>query len=125
MSPLRPSAHSALPLPLPRPGTELRVAQSSAEETSGEPAQPSKQSGMASARPVLDREQTRKAVAALMKYIGKEKAEAKELFDDDEFLYVVRAEWSLHRAGDDRQGITPEADCRVRSKATRAAGRWR
>ena len=42
------------------------------------------------ARPVLDREQTRKAVAALMKYIGKEKEEAKELFDDDEFLYVVR-----------------------------------
>ena len=45
---------------------------------------------MAAARPVLDREQTRKAVAALMKYIGKEKEEAKELFDDDEFLYVVR-----------------------------------
>ena len=45
---------------------------------------------MASARPTLDREQTRKAVTALMKYIGKEKAEAKELFDDDEFLYVVR-----------------------------------
>ena len=45
---------------------------------------------MASARSVLDREQMRKAVAALMKYIGKEKAESKELFDDDEFLYVVR-----------------------------------
>ena len=40
-------------------------------------------------RPVLDREQTRKAVSALLKYIGKEKAEAKELFDDDEFLYLV------------------------------------
>ena len=56
--------------------------------------------GMAS-RPVLDREQTRKAVSALMKYIGKEKAEAKELFDDDEFLYLVRSGYnkaeSVHR----------------------------
>ena len=50
------------------------------------------------ARPVLDREQTRKAVTALLKYVGKEKAEAKELFDDDEFLYVVRVQASFYLA---------------------------
>ncbi len=60
---------------------------------------------MASARPVLDREQTRQAVAALMKYIGKEKAAAKELFDDDEFLYVVRALSGLCIAGVNGTGI--------------------
>ena len=80
---------------------------------------------MASARPVLDREQTRKAVAALMKYIGKEKAEAKELFDDDEFLYVVRAQSGLCIAGVGSKGTTQDADWRVRRKATRAFRRVR
>lgn len=47
--------------------------------------------------PGLDEEQVRKAVIALLKYIGKNKSDSNDLFDDDEFLYLVgRGVISMH-----------------------------
>ena len=42
------------------------------------------------AQPTLSAEQTRKAITALLKYVGKEAQESKALFDDDEMLCLVR-----------------------------------
>lgn len=42
------------------------------------------------AQPMLSADQTKKAIAALLKYVGKEAQESKALFDDDEMLCLVR-----------------------------------
>ncbi len=42
------------------------------------------------ATPGLSEDQLRRAVKALLKHIEKQHAGAKELFEDDELLYLVR-----------------------------------
>lgn len=54
--------------------------------------------------PGLDEEQVRKAVIALLKYIGKNKSDSNDLFDDDEFLYLVIA---LKKVPQDRRKDKP------------------
>lgn len=44
------------------------------------------------AQPTLSAEQTKKAITALLKYVGKEAQESKDLFDDDAMLCLVRHE---------------------------------
>lgn len=45
---------------------------------------------MASSRaPGLKREQIDKAVSALLKYIGSQKADSTDLLEDEEYLYLV------------------------------------
>ena len=39
--------------------------------------------------PGLKREQVDKAVSALLKYIGSQKADSKDLLEDEEYLYLV------------------------------------
>ena len=39
--------------------------------------------------PGLQREQVDKAVSALLKYIGSQKADSKDLLEDEEYLYLV------------------------------------
>ena len=39
----------------------------------------------------VDKKQVEKAVAALLKYIGKEKKDSSNLLEEDELLYLVRA----------------------------------
>lgn len=39
--------------------------------------------------PGLKREQIDKAVSALLKYIGSQKADSKDLLEDEEYLYLV------------------------------------
>lgn len=41
--------------------------------------------------PGLRREQVEKAVSALLKYIGTQKADSKDLLEDEEYLYLVTA----------------------------------
>jgi hypothetical protein len=43
------------------------------------------------ATPGLDEAQLKRAVQALLKHVAKQHEGAKELFDDDELLYLVRA----------------------------------
>jgi hypothetical protein len=43
------------------------------------------------ATPGLDEAQLKRAVTALLKHVAKQHEGAKELFDDDELLYLVRA----------------------------------
>ena len=43
------------------------------------------------AMPGLDEAQLKRAVQALLKHVAKQHEGAKELFDDDELLYLVRA----------------------------------
>ena len=42
-----------------------------------------------SGAPGLKREQVEKAVQALLKYIGTQKADSKDLLEDEEYLYLV------------------------------------
>lgn len=41
--------------------------------------------------PGLKREQIDKAVSALLKYVGCQKADSKDLLEDEEYLYLVSA----------------------------------
>lgn len=38
----------------------------------------------------VSKEQVKKAVDALLKYVGKQKEESKNLIEDEDFLYLVR-----------------------------------
>lgn len=47
---------------------------------------------MASSKaPGLQREQIDKAVSALLKYVGSQKSDSKDLLEDEEYLYLVSA----------------------------------
>lgn len=66
---------------------------------------------MATKTPGLDEKQVSKAVTALLKFAGKQKAEKKELFEEDDLLYLVRLAACMSRFFSQWPFFVPPCPC--------------